>query len=493
MVDALKKDLMHQSGPMAYRKAYRTFREEWGVGGGGGGSRGEGSGGGTASARKTVTVRQEEAGTEGRRSFTLAAEGGGAPLSLGELQGELEGGAAAAPAAAAAAAAAVAAQVAASKQAAIAGTSILPLNLFQTGDRRQALALQAHSARRPNLVYAHLQGCVFPLMKTQGEKLSASGQELASASLFDTRFGFSGTPSAHIPHELGACDMAGANGEVVAVLTDPRFVTHSLKRGWSARQLLLDIATAADGLAFHALIDTGALVTGMSNEEVAFFLLRHGLPAMGGVVYLDEADRKMVAMRSSAAPVPLARCGLAPEARFTYYDQVHTTGMDIPQALQARAVVTLSKDMTLRDYAQGAWRMRKLARGQTLHLYVVEEVLALITDTVPNSGEEARFLPAEVLAFLAINSCRSEAMCAMQTKVKNDDELLLLLLLLRMAATDRGPPRTALASALVYPRCVLGFANPRNCPPPPSSRPPAPSNPPRLPVLPPRSSRTSTT
>jgi hypothetical protein len=36
MVDALKKDLVHQSGPMAYRKAYRTFREEWGVGGDGG-------------------------------------------------------------------------------------------------------------------------------------------------------------------------------------------------------------------------------------------------------------------------------------------------------------------------------------------------------------------------------------------------------------------------------------------------------------------------
>ena len=32
--------------------------------------------------------------------------------------------------------------------------------------------------------------------------------------------------------------------------------------------------------------------------------------------------------------------------------------MDIKQGLQACALVTLGKDMSLRDYAQGCWRMR---------------------------------------------------------------------------------------------------------------------------------------
>ena len=32
--------------------------------------------------------------------------------------------------------------------------------------------------------------------------------------------------------------------------------------------------------------------------------------------------------------------------------QVHTTGMDIKQILSARAVQTLGKDMTFRDFAQ---------------------------------------------------------------------------------------------------------------------------------------------
>ena len=34
------------------------------------------------------------------------------------------------------------------------------------------------------------------------------------------------------------------------------------------------------------------------------------------------------------------------------------------------AAVTLSKDTTLRDYAQGCWRMRDLGAGHSAHLIV---------------------------------------------------------------------------------------------------------------------------
>ena len=46
-----------------------------------------------------------------------------------------------------------------------------------------------------------------------------------------------------------------------------------MKGNWSAKSLLVDIAQSEDP--FHALIDTGALVTGMDNEEVAEVLLEH--------------------------------------------------------------------------------------------------------------------------------------------------------------------------------------------------------------------------
>ena len=48
--------------------------------------------------------------------------------------------------------------------------------------------------------------------------------------------------------------------------------------------------------------------------------------------------------------------------------------MDIQHALNARAVLTLGKDMTFRDYAQGAYRMRGIGMGQTIELLIIPEV-----------------------------------------------------------------------------------------------------------------------
>ncbi len=42
--------------------------------------------------------------------------------------------------------------------------------------------------------------------------------------------------------------------------------------------------------------------------------------------------------------------------------------MDIKQALNAVALITLGKDMSFRDYAQGAFRMRGIGAGQVRFL-----------------------------------------------------------------------------------------------------------------------------
>ena len=54
--------------------------------------------------------------------------------------------------------------------------------------------------------------------------------------------------------------------------------------------------------------------------------------------------------------------------------------MDIHQTIDARAVLTLGKDMTFRDYAQGAFRMRGIGKGQTIELFIIPEVMQLITE-----------------------------------------------------------------------------------------------------------------
>ena len=115
--------------------------------------------------------------------------------------------------------------------------------------------------------------------------------------------------------------------------------------------------------------------------------------------------------------------------RFTFYDQVHTTGMDIKQCLNAKALVTLGKDMTWRDYAQGAFRMRGLGIGQKICLIVIPEVDKLVSkrgeELVERSASEGvgggdllnmttgttgeAFL-VNVAAWLVVNGMRSENM-----------------------------------------------------------------------------------
>ena len=71
----------------------------------------------------------------------------------------------------------------------------------------------------------------------------------------------------------------------------------------------------------------------------------------------------MILLRDGMHVLRLEQCGLGAHERFTFFDQVHTTGMDIPQPLAACAMLTLGKDLTWRDYAQGAFRMRGIKGG----------------------------------------------------------------------------------------------------------------------------------
>ena len=195
-----------------------------------------------------------------------------------------------------------------------------PLQLVDPRDAEQVEELFRLMRRVPEVIEHYLDKHVFPeTARHQGMKLSATGQELGGDLLFPRRLGFSGTPADLLPLELGAPKFeTGTDAKVLATLADPDVVEATfLADDWDVESLLRSVATADPPA--RALIDVGALVTGMSNQNVARFLLDHGLAWAEGCVYLDEEDRQMVLMRKGWTVTPLARvAALDTSKRFTF-------------------------------------------------------------------------------------------------------------------------------------------------------------------------------
>jgi hypothetical protein len=202
---------------------------------------------------------------------------------------------------------------------------VLPLNLFQPDEQQQMDKLMVLLARQADTVVYYLVHFVFPdVLRHQPQKLLASGQDLGADMLFSVRLGFSGTPSDILPKQLGRCNYElGTDAEMIRVLTSSDVVTWNLAEH-SEVDALLDLV--ANG-GFNALIDTGALITGLSNEQVARKLLEKGLTGMDACVFLDHNNIKMIVDRLGGPAVPLHQSGIGIQQRFTFYDQVHTTGM----------------------------------------------------------------------------------------------------------------------------------------------------------------------
>jgi hypothetical protein len=204
---------------------------------------------------------------------------------------------------------------------------IWPIHLLDFRDEQHMSVTYNLLKKLPQVVEYYLDTFVFPLvLEHHLEKISTSGQDLGGDMMFGRRVGFSGTPSDLLPEELGKCQFdEGVDGQIINYLTSDSIVaSRLLKSDWSVNKILEDIAT--NNPPFHCLIDTGALITGMSNYEVAKYLLTHGLPTQyDGVVFLDHKDRQMILLRSGMNVVRLNQSGIPTHRRFTFYDQIHTT------------------------------------------------------------------------------------------------------------------------------------------------------------------------
>jgi hypothetical protein len=260
---------------------------------------------------------------------------------------------------------------------------VIQLKFLQKSNNEQIEKIQNLWNYEPLALHYYLNKFIFPEhMRTQVKKLQASGQSVGGDMIVGRRVGFSGTPSDLLPLELGSCQYeTGDDGKMLTTVLDPTVVSYErLIDNWSVESLLNRLATSQSPR-FNALIDAGALITGYSNQQVAEELLKRGLNWCEGVIFLDNQDRQQVLVRATNRVISADQCGVPLDKRFAFYDQIHTTGIDIKHVVNATAVITLGKDNVFRDYVQGAFRMRGIGNGQKIHVFIIPEVMELIEQT----------------------------------------------------------------------------------------------------------------
>lgn len=137
----------------------------------------------------------------------------------------------------------------------------------------------------------------------------------------------------------------------------------------------------------RAIIDQGAHCKNISNENMAknirdFYITVN--TKITHILYFNDSNiltalpmdsnLQAIVLNSTDPQIIYDTIHATPEQCLTYYDQVHSTGVDIKQFKKAQALVTVGKNTILRDLLQSTMRMRELAAEQTMHIVIPKEL-----------------------------------------------------------------------------------------------------------------------
>lgn len=261
----------------------------------------------------------------------------------------------------------------------------ISINLFDpsaTEIERFRDHLNEYRKSNPQLFFGFVNEYILSKIKSYPEQISSTAIELTG--LFKSIIGFTGTPWNDVTQREvlnKATERAeGTDGKTAVVLFEKVDGKIDCLKDATYPAVIEKLIHLED----DALIDTGAIFSGKSNQEVAERMLQH-LQKLGshkiGVVFFQKNKQMIIeAIKDKDGKeiigtriIPLADSALKPEERYVYYDQPHTTGTDIPLPALCKAKQTIGKDDKTRDWFQGAWRERKLDKKQQISLVVLPE------------------------------------------------------------------------------------------------------------------------
>ncbi|KAK8044597.1 hypothetical protein PG993_004621 [Apiospora rasikravindrae] len=249
-------------------------------------------------------------------------------------------------------------------------------------DRSQCLSRVFPALRRTKAVVDYyLSKVVFPRECLEfPSKLSASGWDLAKPRP-QAVTGFSGTCDSKyvLPTDISHVDLPSqmhTNATVLSNLLCPDNTVKLLGQDLSSEALLT--AVAGDDVPIQVILDVGALIVDLENDEVARKWLEEA------VIFLNREDEMLVMDRNGfVEPFLTSSFAANTEACLVFLDEAHTRGIDLKLPGHYRAATTLGPKLTKDRLVQACMRMRKLGNGQSVVFLVPCEIQEKINAVRP--------------------------------------------------------------------------------------------------------------
>ena len=250
------------------------------------------------------------------------------------------------------------------------------------------------------VIHFYLNHVVFPReCKVFSGKMSCSAWDLCPCSKDKKKYplvtGFSGTNDSALllPLSISQKDLPelkGTNGLVLHNLLRTENNNYlSLPNGITAMELLSRMVNKPKEDPIHLLLDVGALMIELTNEQVAKqwlkLLSNYNHSNIEAVVYFDDMNKLVVRDKSDRVTVleyspykdTMDRC-------VVYLDDVHTRGTDLKIPRGKKACVTLGNGVTKDKLVQACMRMRMLGNGHSLEFWASHEVDSQIKEGILN-------------------------------------------------------------------------------------------------------------
>ena len=214
--------------------------------------------------------------------------------------------------------------------------------------------------------------------------------------------GFTGTlwNGVSMHHTLKPEPAIGTDAKTLTILWENSRTNALTIKGGSLKEMVKQLNDQS--VVFDMISDAGGYFKEGTNSEMA-----HQIATIQGkeVVFYNAQGEQTIT--DGSQDMPLSQTHKSFEERLTFLDQSHTTGADVTQKLDAISIVTIGRNMLLRDLLQSVWRLRGLAKSQRVRFLVSEEVAGIIRQKLNLDTDHPIQLDA-ILQFVIANQASQQ-------------------------------------------------------------------------------------